>query len=153
MIQRRLKMRSASFQGWRWPPPGSHIWRAKRSLAAQSGSWTSHQAMMVTLIDPTRSTSHSLEYRPGPKPPTQNLQGHPWRVLTRMNCLMSRQHWSLIVICHSGTLRGSPIDLVVNAMPNKEAPMSSALLGLPRALKALLLQHTGEGISNMVGPR
>jgi hypothetical protein len=40
-----------------------------------------------------------------------------------------------------------------NAMPNKEAPMSSALLGLPRAPKALLLQHTGEGKLNMVGPR
>jgi hypothetical protein len=66
--------------------------RMKRSLAARSGSWTSHQAMMATLIDPTRSTFHSLECRPGPKPPTQNLQGHPWRVLTRMNCLMSRQH-------------------------------------------------------------
>jgi hypothetical protein len=103
-FQRRLKRCSASFQGWRWLPPGSHIWRAKRSLAARSGSWTSHQAMMATLIDPTRSTSHSLECRPGPKPPTQNLQGHPWRVLTRMNCLMSRQHWSLIVTCHSGTL-------------------------------------------------
>jgi hypothetical protein len=57
---------------------------------------------MATLIDPTRSTSHSLECRLGPKPPTQNLQGHPWRVLTRMNCLMSRQHWSLIVTCHTG---------------------------------------------------
>jgi hypothetical protein len=50
-------------------------------------------------------------------------------------------------------LRGSPTDLVVNAMPNKEAPMSSALLGLPRAPKALLLQHTVEGKLNMVGPR
>jgi hypothetical protein len=49
--------------------PGSHIWRAKRFLAARSGSWTSHQVMMATLIDPTRSTSHSLECRPGPKPP------------------------------------------------------------------------------------
>jgi hypothetical protein len=47
----------------------------------------------------------------------------------------------------------SPTDLVVNAMPNKEAPMSSTLLGLPRAPKALLLQHTGEGKLNMVGPR
>jgi hypothetical protein len=31
--------------------------------------------------------------------------------------------------------------------------MSSALLRLPRAPKALLLQHTGEGKSNKVGPR
>jgi hypothetical protein len=66
---------------------------------------------------------------------------------------MSRQHWSLIVTCHNGTLRGSPTDLVVNAMPSKQPPTSSALLGLPRALKALLLQHTKEGILNMVGPR
>jgi hypothetical protein len=50
-------------------------------------------------------------------------------------------------------LQGSPTDLVVNAMPNKEPPMSSALLGLPRIPKALLLQHTGEGKPNMVGPR
>jgi hypothetical protein len=55
--------------------------------------------------------------------------------------------------CHSGTLQGSPTDLVVNAMPNKEAPMTSALLGLPRVPKALLLQHTGEGKLNMMGPR
>jgi hypothetical protein len=48
----------------------SHIWRAKRSLAARSGSWTSHQVMMATLIDLTRSTFHSLECRPGPEPPT-----------------------------------------------------------------------------------
>jgi hypothetical protein len=66
---------------------------------------------------------------------------------------MSRQHWSLIVTCHNGTLLGSPTDLVVNAMPNKEPPMSSALLGLPRAPKALLLQHTEEGKLNMVVPR
>jgi hypothetical protein len=66
---------------------------------------------------------------------------------------MSRQHWNLIVACHSGILRGSPTDLVVNAMPNKEAPMSSALFKLPRAPKALLLQHTGKGKLNMVGPR
>jgi hypothetical protein len=51
-------------------PPESHIWRAKRSLAAQSRSWTSHQVMMATLIDLTRSTSHSLKCRPGPEPPT-----------------------------------------------------------------------------------
>jgi hypothetical protein len=57
------------------------------------------------------------------------------------------------VTCHGGILRGSPTDLVVNAMPNKEAPMSSALLGLPRAPKALLLQYTGEEKLNMVGPR
>jgi hypothetical protein len=66
---------------------------------------------------------------------------------------MSRQHWSLIVTCHNGTLLGSPTDLVVNAMPNKKPPMSSALLGLPRAPKALLLQHTEEGKLNMVVPR
>jgi hypothetical protein len=108
---------------------------------------------MATLIDLIRSNSHSLECRLGPESPTQILQGHPWRVLIRMNCLMSRQHWSLIVTCHNGTLRGSPTGLVVNAMPNKEAPMSSALLGLPRAPKALLLEHTGEGKFNMVDLR
>jgi hypothetical protein len=66
---------------------------------------------------------------------------------------MSRQYWNLIVTCHSGTLRESPTNLVVNAMPNKEAPMSSVLLKLPRAPKALLLQHTGEGKLNMVDLR
>jgi hypothetical protein len=86
---------------------------------------------MATFIDLTRSTSHSFEYRPGRESPTQKLQGHPWRVLTRMNYLMARQHWSPIVTCHNGTLRGSPTDLIINAMPNKEPPTSSALLGLP----------------------
>ena len=99
--------------------------------------------MMVTLIDLTRSTSHSLEYRPGPKPPTQNLQRHPWLVLTRTNCLMWRLHSSLTVTCHNGTLLGSCTDPIVNAMPSKQPPTSSALLGLPRVPKALLLQHTG----------
>jgi hypothetical protein len=55
--------------------------------------------------------------------------------------------------CHNGTLLGSPIDLVVNTMPSKQPPTSSELLGLPKAPKALLFQHTGEGILNMVGPR
>jgi hypothetical protein len=52
-----------------------------------------------------------------------------------MNCLMSRQHWSLIVTCHNGTLRGSPTDLVVNAMPSKQPPTSSALLKFARGSK------------------
>jgi hypothetical protein len=106
---------------------------------------------VTTLM--TRSTSHSLECRPSQEPPTHKLQGHLWWVLIRMNCLMSRQHWSLIVTCHNGTLQGSPIGLVVNAMPNRQPPMSSALLGLPRTPKALLLQHTREGKLNMMGPR
>ena len=59
-----------------------------------------------------------------------------------MNYLMSQPHWSLIVTCHNGTLLGSYIDLVINAMPNRQAPRSSALLELPRAPKALLLQYT-----------
>jgi hypothetical protein len=107
VIQRRLKRRLVSFHGWRWLPPGSRIWRAKKSLVAQSGSWTSHHVMMATLIDLIRSTFHNLEYKPGPEPPTQKLQGHLWWVLTRMNCLMSRQHWSPIVTCHTGLSRGS----------------------------------------------
>jgi hypothetical protein len=63
------------------------------------------------------------------------------------------RHWSLIVTCHSCTLLGSPTDPVVNAMSNKEPPMSNALLGLLRAPKAPLLQHTGVGKLNMVVPR
>jgi hypothetical protein len=55
--------------------------------------------------------------------------------------------------CHNGTLLGSRTDLVVNAMPNRQPPTSSALLGLPRAPKALLLQQTGVGESNMVATR
>jgi hypothetical protein len=66
---------------------------------------------------------------------------------------MSRQYWNPIVTWHNGTLRGSPTDLVVNAMPSKQPPTSSALFGLPRAPKALLLQYIGKGILNMVEPR
>jgi hypothetical protein len=57
------------------------------------------------------------------------------------------------VTCHNGTLLGSRTDLVINAMPNRQPPRSSALLGLPRAPKALLLQHTGIEKLSMVGPR
>jgi hypothetical protein len=105
---------------------------------------------MATLIDMTSSTSHSLEYRLGPKWPTHNKQGHRWQVLTWMNCLMSQRHWSLTVTCHSGTLLGFCTDPIVNAMPNRQPPMSSALFGLPRALKALLLQHAMVEKLNMV---
>jgi hypothetical protein len=57
------------------------------------------------------------------------------------------------VTCHNGILLGSRTDLVVNAIPNRQLPRSSALLGLPRTPKALLLQHTGVGILNMVATR
>jgi hypothetical protein len=55
--------------------------------------------------------------------------------------------------CHNGTLLGSCTDPVVNAMPNKQPPMSSARLGFQRAPKALLLQHIGVGKINMVATR
>jgi hypothetical protein len=55
--------------------------------------------------------------------------------------------------CHNGTLLGSRTDPVVNAMPSRQPPTSSALLRLPRAPKALLLQHTGVGELNMVATR
>ena len=55
--------------------------------------------------------------------------------------------------CHNGTLLRSRTDPVVNAMPNRQPPRSSALLGLPRAPKALLFQHTRVGKLSMVGPR
>jgi hypothetical protein len=57
------------------------------------------------------------------------------------------------VTCHNSTLLGSRTDPVVNAMPNKQPPRSSALLGLPRAPKALLLRHTRVGKLNMVATR
>jgi hypothetical protein len=57
------------------------------------------------------------------------------------------------VTCHNRTLLGSHIDPVVNAMPNRQPQMSSALLGLPRAPKAFLLQYTGVGKLNMVATR
>jgi hypothetical protein len=38
-------------------------------------------------------------------------------------------------------------------MPNKQPPMSGTLLGLPRAPKAVLLQHTVVGDCNMVAIR
>ena len=38
-------------------------------------------------------------------------------------------------------------------MPNKEPPISSALLGLPKVPKAPLLQHVGERKLNMVVTR
>jgi hypothetical protein len=55
--------------------------------------------------------------------------------------------------CHNGTLFGSCIDPVVNAMPNRQAPRSSALLRLPKAPKALLLQHTSVEKFNMVATK
>jgi hypothetical protein len=57
------------------------------------------------------------------------------------------------VIYRNGTLLGSSIDLVVNAMPNRQPPRSSVLLGLPRALIALLFQHIVVGKFNMVTRR
>jgi hypothetical protein len=43
--------------------------------------------------------------------------------------------------------------LSVNAMPNRQPPMSSTLLRFPKVPKALLLQHTGVGKLNMVATR
>jgi hypothetical protein len=57
------------------------------------------------------------------------------------------------VTCRNGILLGSQTDAVVNAMPNRQPQRSSILLGLPRAPKALLLQHTGVGKLNMVATR
>jgi hypothetical protein len=31
---KKIEEALSQLQGLRWPPPGSHIWRAKRSLAA-----------------------------------------------------------------------------------------------------------------------
>jgi hypothetical protein len=73
--------------------------------------------------------------------------------VTRKNCLISQQHWNLIVSCHNGTLLGSCLDPIVNAMSNCQPPMSNALLGLPRAPKAFQLQHTMIGKINMVANR
>jgi hypothetical protein len=50
-------------------------------------------------------------------------------------------------------LLGSRTDPVINAMPKRQPPRSSALLELPRIPKALLLQHTGVGKLNMVATR
>jgi hypothetical protein len=58
------------------------------------------------------------------------------------DCDMSQ--WQLLRSC---------TDPVVNAMPNKQPPWSSALLGLPRVPKALLLQHIGIEKFNMVATR
>jgi hypothetical protein len=55
--------------------------------------------------------------------------------------------------CHNGTLLGSYIDPIINAMPNRQPQRSSELLGLPRAPKALLLQLTRVGKLNMVATR
>ena len=52
--------------------------------------------------------------------------------------------------CHNGILLGSCTNSIVNAMSNRQPPRSSALLGLPRAPKALLLQHIMVGKLNMV---
>jgi hypothetical protein len=60
---------------------------------------------------------------------------------------------NLTVTCHNGTLLGSCTNPVINAIANRQPPMSSAVLGLPRAPKALLLQHTEEGKLNMVTRR
>jgi hypothetical protein len=70
--------------------------------------------------------------------------------MTKINCLMSQRHWSLTMICHNGTLLGFCIVQIINAMSNKQPLISGALLGLPQALKTLLLQHTMIGKTNMV---
>jgi hypothetical protein len=73
MSRQELKLRAATFNndpkkvvdafsqqlGIEGPPPGSHISSLKRSLVAQSGSWTFHQALTVTFIDMIRSIFHS----------------------------------------------------------------------------------------------
>jgi hypothetical protein len=57
------------------------------------------------------------------------------------------------VICYNGTLLGFFIDPIINAMPNKHPQISGALLGLPKAPKALLLQHIVVGKLNMVATK
>jgi hypothetical protein len=57
------------------------------------------------------------------------------------------------VTCHNGTLLESSIDPVINAMSNRQPPRSNTLLGLPRAPKAFLLQHTRIRKLNMVATR
>jgi hypothetical protein len=47
-------------------------------------------------------------------------------------------------------LLGFCIVQIINAMSNKQPLISGALLGLPQALKTLLLQHTMIGKTNMV---
>jgi hypothetical protein len=58
------------------------------------------------------------------------------------NCIMSQRHWSLIVTCPTNTLLGFCKDPIVYAITNKQLQMLGALLGLPKAPKALLLQRT-----------
>jgi hypothetical protein len=106
--------------------------------------------MMATLIDLTRSTFYSLKCKPGWEWPTQSLWRHQLWLQTMNNCLISQQHWSPIVICYSGILLGFCTNPIVNAMPNKQPPMSSALHTLPRGSKTLLLQQTMIGRNNMV---
>jgi hypothetical protein len=143
----------ASFYLRRRSPLRSRISRAKRFLAAQSGSWTSHQVMMATLIDLTRSTFHNLNCKLDPERRTQNFQSHHLWPKTMKNCLISKQHWSPIVTCYNGTLLGSYTDSIINTMPNRQPPMLGALLGLARAPKEFLLQQTMVGKINMVALR
>jgi hypothetical protein len=58
-----------------------------------------------------------------------------------------------IMTCHSGTFLGSRIDPIVNAISNRQPPMSGALLGLPRVPKALMLQYTVVRKLNTVATR
>jgi hypothetical protein len=62
-------------------------------------------------------------------------------------------HVTTVLESDYGTLLGSRIDPVVNAMPNRQPQRSSVMLGLPRAPKALLLQYTEVGKLNMVATR
>jgi hypothetical protein len=54
------------------------------------------------------------------------------------------------VTCHNGILLGFCTNPIVNAMPNKQPQMLGTLLGLLRAPKALLFQHTAVEKNNMV---
>jgi hypothetical protein len=56
------------------------------------------------------------------------------------------------VTCHNGTLLGFCTNPAVNTMPNKQLQMSSALLGLLRAPKALLFQLS-LGKNNMMATK
>ena len=55
--------------------------------------------------------------------------------------------------CYNGTLLGFCTDPIANAVPNKHVQTSSKLLRLPKAPKALLLQHTMVGKLIMVATR
>jgi hypothetical protein len=118
----------------------------KRKLDLPSGDdGNSHRHDKVNFSQPrvqTRSRTAPIEFAGASGAGAEKDDLLHVMMALESDCDMSQ--WHITRISHRSNC---------NAMPNRQPPRSSALLGLPRAPKALLFQHTGVGKLSMVGPR